>query len=145
MLANHLISFFYKIIMVIPHICNMDQTFDRIRKFYINSPFCHTGDHALILSANMSLHILCFFQFDHFTLGLFRCPLPLTALRCNFGQNLSVMLHPFPGQPSPQIFLDDPMDLKIRISADRRSEMRIIFRCQSKMPCIFCCIFCLLH
>ena len=46
---------------------------------------------------------------------------------------------------SAQIVLDDPVNLQIRITADRRGEMAVIGRCQSEMPGVYGAVLCLLH
>ena len=48
-------------------------------------------------------------------------------------------------QSAAQRFLDDTVDLKIRITADRRSKMAVVFTCQSEMPAALRRIFRLFH
>ena len=51
----------------------------------------------------------------------------------------------FPYQSASQTVMDDPVDLKIRISSDRRSKVAVILRCKSEMSAAFRSIFCLFH
>ena len=51
----------------------------------------------------------------------------------------------FPYQSASQTVMDDPVDLKIRISSDRRSKVAVILRCKSEMSATFRSIFCLFH
>src|SRR5699024_6397466 len=46
---------------------------------------------------------------------------------------------------SPEIVPDDPVDLQIRVTADRRRKMAVVSGSQSKMSCTLRRIFCLLH
>ena len=52
----------------------------------------------------------------------------------------SIVIH-----SASQIFLDDAMDLQIRIPPDRRRKVTVIRCSQTKMSSVFRCIFCLLH
>lgn len=64
---------------------------------------------------------------------------------CNLRQYLRIVANALFAQTSPQTVLDNPVDLQIRIPADRRSKMAVTIRCQTKMPGIFHRIACLLH
>ena len=55
------------------------------------------------------------------------------------------MLPFFLVHPSPETVLDDPVNLKIRVPADRRSKVAVIFGCQAKMSSAVCRISCPLH
>ena len=44
-----------------------------------------------------------------------------------------------------EIFLDDPVDLEIRVSSDRGGEVRIIVCCETKVAHAFRRVLCLLH
>ena len=124
----------------------MDQSFHSIWKFHIKAPSCNTGDNSLILLAQMIGHILCFLQLVRFSFRLICTPFTHTGLACHFIQDLLVMLGTsFSYQSASQAVMDDPVDLKIRISSDRRSKMAVIFRRKAKMSAAFGGIFRLFH
>ena len=139
--SYHLITFFIVFIMIIGHVCYMDQTFYRIRKLYIHTPFSNSRDHTVEFLSDMCLHVFHLLKFD----CLIRATFHLTGTLCNFRKDRLVVFNLTFIHSSPQVILNDPMDLKIRISSDRRSKMRIIIRRQSKMSVILCRILRLFH
>ena len=94
----------------------------------------------------MVRHIFCFFQLVRFSLCFVRPALTHTGLACHIFQNLFIMLcFSLSFQTSPKLILNDPVNLKIRITTDWRSKMAVIFRCKSKMAAAFCSILRLFH
>ena len=82
-------------------------------------------------------YVLDFFQLHSLPLRFVRSPLQTAALLCHLRQNAAVMFHAFLVHPAPQCFLDDPVDLQIRIPADGRSKMTVILSCQPEMSYAF--------
>ena len=113
----------------------MDQSFHGIRKLHI-SPHPVTPEMIpSILLSEMIGHILCFLQLIGFSFCFVCTPFAHTGLACYFIQDLLVMLGTsFPYQSASQTVMDDPVDLKIRISSDRRSKVAVILRCSPKCP-----------
>ena len=98
---------------------HMHQSFHRVWKFYIESPLLHAGDNALKHLTNTFFHIFYFFEFICLALRLICSPLHLAGMFCNLRQNTVIMFDPFLVHPAAQVVLDDPVDLQIRVTADR--------------------------
>ena len=145
MRPDQFVLFFKIFIVIVIHIRHMYKTLDRIFQFYISAPSCDPRDHAVKFFADPLFHILHFFQLHGLTLGFLRTPFRHTGLQRHFRQDLLIMCDTFFPHSAAQIVFDDPVDLKIRIPADRRSKMRIIFCRQTKMPRILRTVFCLFH
>ena len=131
--------------MIIGHVRYMNESLDRIGEFHIHPPFGNAGYDSLILLTDLVFHILYFFQLDGFPFRLFRATFRLTCVLRHFFQDRLVMTDSLLIHPSPQCLFDNPVNLQIRITADRRREMRIIRSSKSEMPLIFRGIFCLFH
>ena len=67
----------------------------------------------------MVFHILHFFQLNRLPLGLICTPFHLTGMLCDLRQYLRIVSNALFAQTSPQTVLDNPVDLQIRIPADR--------------------------
>lgn len=59
------------------------------------------------------------FQLNCLPLGLICTPFHLTGMLCNLRQYLRIVANALFAQTSPQTVLDNPVDLQIRIPADR--------------------------
>ena len=106
-------------IVVAIKVCKAYHPFHGIRKFHIETVIADSGDHAGKLLTDMTFHELNFLRFIRLTFCLIREPLPRGCPDCNFRKDLRVVGNTFFCEFSVKILLDDPMDLKIRVSADR--------------------------
>ena len=93
----------------------------------------------------MLFHIFYLLQLIRLPLCLIGTALHLGRMFRHLRQNLTIMLYALFLQTSPQLFLDNTMDLQIRITADRRSKMTVILTGQSKMSGTLRAVFCLFH
>ena len=123
----------------------MDQSFHGIGQFHIQPPPGDTGDHTLVFLSDVLLHIFYLLQLIRLPLCLIGTALHLGRMLSHLRQNIPVVLHSLCLQASPQLLLDNAVDLQIRIAADRRSKMTVILTCQSKMSGTFRAVFRLLH
>ena len=123
----------------------MDQALHRIGKFHIQSPAGDTGDHTLVFLSDVLLHIFYLLQLIRLPLCLIGTALHLGIMLSHLRKNIPVVLHSLCLQASPQLLLDNAVNLQIRISADRRSKMTVILTCQSEMSGAFRAVFRLLH
>ena len=131
--------------MVVPHVYYMHQALYCIRQLHIHPPFGNAGDDAFIYISETLLHIFHFFKLYCLPLRFISPPLHLTGVLCCLRKNRLIMPDLLFIHPSPQIILDDPVDLQIRIPADWGRKMSIIISRQSEMPGIFRRISGLLH
>ena len=123
----------------------MDQTLHGIGQFHIQSPVGDTGDHTFVFLSDVLFHIFYLLQLIRLPLCLIGTALHLGRMFRHLRQNLTIMLYALFLQTSPQLFLDNTMDLQIRITADRRSKMTVILTGQSKMSGTLRAVFCLFH
>ena len=123
----------------------MDQPFHGIGQFHIQSPTGDTGDHTLVFLSDVLLHIFYLLQLIRLPLCLIGTALHFRRMLRHLRQNLTIMLYALFLQTSPQLFLDNTMDLQIRISSDWRSKMTVILTCQPKMSGTLRAVFCLFH
>ena len=123
----------------------MDQPFHGIGQFHIQPPTGDTGDHTLVFLSDMLFHIFYLLQLIRLPLCLIGTALHLGRMLSYLRKNIPVVLHSLCLQASPQLLLDNAVDLQIRIAADRRSKMTVILTCQSKMSGAFRAVFRLLH
>ena len=123
----------------------MDQPFHGIGQFHIQSPTGDTGDHTLVFLSDVLFHIFYLLQLICLPLCLIGTALHLGRMLSYLRKNIPVVLHSLCLQASPQLLLDNAVDLQIRIAANRRSKMTVILTCQSEMSGTFRAVFRLLH
>ena len=97
----------------------MDQPFHGIGQFHIQSPAGDTGDHTLVFLSDVLFHIFHLLQLVRLSLCLIGTALHLGRMLSHLRQNIPVVLHSLCLQASPQLLLDNAVDLQIGISADR--------------------------
>ena len=97
----------------------MNQPFHGIGQFHIQPPAGDTGDHTLVFLSDVLLHIFYLLQLIRLPLCLIGTALHLGRMLSYLRQNIPVVLYSLCLQASPQLLLDDPVDLQIGISADR--------------------------
>ena len=144
-LSHQLIGICAVVEIIVGQRCHMHHTLDRVWQLHIKTVFGHTRDHTGKDLSDVSGHVLHFFQLFCLAFCLICDTLRLTGMFCDLRQDLFVMRDPLCIHPAPQIIFDDTVDLQIRISADRRGKMTVIWGCQTKMPGADCGIFCLFH
>ena len=93
----------------------------------------------------MILHILRFCELICFSFSFLSPSLCFRWMLCNFAENLFVMSSLISIHPATQMILDNPVNLKIRISSDRWSKMTIIIKCKSEVSCTLGAVLSLHH
>ncbi len=111
----------------------MNHSFNGIGKLHIHSVFRHAGNHAFINPAGPLLHILHFLHFNGLALSLVCPAFQITGLFRHRRQNFVIVLPALFVHTPPQNFLDNPMDLQIRVSADGGGKMTVILCRQAEM------------
>src|SRR3989338_4869560 len=140
------VLFFHKNIIVIFHICNMYQAFYKISlKLYKKAKTGNTRYNTVIDLSNLIFHKLGFFKVNYLPFCLHGISLPVLGVSCNFRQASFPMLLVFFRISSFHYLFENPMNYEVRVSADRRCKMGIIFKCQTKVADVFFRILCLLH
>ena len=136
---------FIIIVIVSRNICHTDHTLNGIWQLYIHPPGGQTGNSSLEILSDKLFHILSFLHLLYFTLCIICTTLQCTCLLCHLRQDLLIMLDPLLFHATVKILLNDPVNLQIWITADRRSKMTIILHCQAEMSLAVCSISRLLH
>ncbi len=111
----------------------MNQTFHRIVKLHIKPILGKPRNHPFKNLPDMLLHKLHLLKLLRLPLRLVSPPLRVTGMLRHLRQNRFIMLHPAAHQTPPQILLNNPMNLQIRIPPDRRRKMAVLLRRQAKM------------
>ena len=123
----------------------MNQSLHGIWQLHINAPLGNAADHAVIELPDALLHILRLFQFVGLPLRLRGPPFHPGGVLRHLRQFFLIMADALLGKLSPKLFLDDAVNLQIRIASDGRSKVTVILTRQPKMPCTLHGVLCLLH
>ncbi len=136
---------FVIVVIIVPQICHMHHAFYGIWQFHIHAPRCDAGNYALEGLPDALRHIFRLFQLVRFPFCFFGAPFPGAGLGGCFRQYFFIMGNPPFRHFPPQRFLDNPVDLQIRIPADGGGEMAVILGGKAEMPRVYGGVFCLLH
>ena len=134
-----------KQVIVVPQLIDMHKPLHGAWQLHIEAPVCHAGNNAVKLLSDELFHVLDFLHLVGLTLRLIRSSLKSRSFNRHLGKNLLVMGNPPVVQLPAQAFLDNPVNLQIRIPSDGRRKMRVVFGRQTKVAGIQGRIFCLLH
>ena len=135
MRAQQGVSVLIELIIIVHQAGNMYQPFNTVLQFDKHSEGSDAGNNSVEFFADMAGHIFCFFQIDRSTFCF--CSRTFTD-RGMFGDRVKVqfqlfaflVIHCRVAHP----FMQQTVHYQVRITPDRRCEMRVILCRQAKVP-----------
>ena len=134
-----------KLVVVVSHLGNRHHALHRVGKLHVHAPASEAGDLALVDLAEALLHVLCLLLLVGLALCLIRSALHGAGLLADKRQDSVVVLNPLLIELPVQVLLDDPVDLGIRIPANRGREVAVILQCQAIVTAALRRVLCPLH
>ena len=119
LLSDQTVIFFIKIIIIVFQCHDVNESLNGILQLHIEAPSGHAGNDAVVLFADMLQHIFGFLQLHSLSFCLCSTLLHRTRLLRHMLQNGRIFADSAAlVETSPQIILDNAVDLQIRVTAD---------------------------
>lgn len=108
------------------HVAHVDQAFDTVRELHVDSMIADRRDDPVVYLPDLVLHVVDDLDIADHILDILGLALRCRCVFCNFWEEFFESGELFLVQVLMKPRLDDAMDLEVRISSDRRGEVRVV-------------------